>query len=297
MTDDKNSKELTKLAVALDDGYGAFGKGLKALLDKVEEQDAVIERLDQRMNGLEVGYHKTVTQLLAKQPAENLTVVSDEKEQTLIETESVHGKAMREIADSAKNTLALFKKQENVRGSKPFNRLTIHCADTQPTWFDKNTLGGVEEIRRWHTNPKPRGNGWSDIGYHFLGGRRGNVVKGRPMRRNGAHVLGENANNMGFCLFGGKGGKGYRGRSSNDENFLDIYTRDQLIATLGFIIAFGEFFELYLSRDDYLNFKFVSGHNDYTNMRTCPNFQVKKFVKNNFTTLTQARKLITQDKA
>jgi N-acetylmuramoyl-L-alanine amidase len=26
--------------------------------------------------------------------------------------------------------------------------------------------GNMKEIRRWHTDPKPKGNGWSDIGYH-----------------------------------------------------------------------------------------------------------------------------------
>lgn len=43
---------------------------------------------------------------------------------------------------------------------KKLKYLVIHCTDTPPG--RKVTAG---EIWQWHTAPKPRGNGWSKVGY------------------------------------------------------------------------------------------------------------------------------------
>lgn len=77
-------------------------------------------------------------------------------------------------------------------------KLIIHAADT-PADMDI----GAEEIRRWHVDPKPRGNGWSDIGYHYVIRRNGEIEKGRPDTRQGAHAAGHNAGSLGICLVGG----------------------------------------------------------------------------------------------
>jgi N-acetylmuramoyl-L-alanine amidase len=73
----------------------------------------------------------------------------------------------------------------------------IHCSDT-PDTLDI----GAAEIRGWHTAKPPKGNGWSDIGYHFVIRRDGTVEGGRPLARIGAHCAGHNADSVGTCLVG-----------------------------------------------------------------------------------------------
>jgi Negative regulator of beta-lactamase expression len=62
---------------------------------------------------------------------------------------------------------------------------------------------GAETIRRWHTDPEPRGRGWTDIGYHFVIRRNGSVENGRDVERPGAHAYGYNEDSIGVCLVGG----------------------------------------------------------------------------------------------
>ncbi len=78
-------------------------------------------------------------------------------------------------------------------------------------------FGDAPQIRSWHTMPKPRGNGWSDIGYHrvILNGIRragqqydrtidGRVEQGRADTVQGAHcaAAGMNRVTLGLCLVG-----------------------------------------------------------------------------------------------
>lgn len=79
--------------------------------------------------------------------------------------------------------------------------------------------GNVPEVRRWHTLPPPKGNGWSDIGYHFLilnqyptyyswnkkvpsPSHNGLVQTGRPANMQGAHEQKYNHRSIGVCLVG-----------------------------------------------------------------------------------------------
>lgn len=82
--------------------------------------------------------------------------------------------------------------------------IVIHCADT-PAQMDI----GANEIRQWHTDPPPRGNGWRDIGYHYVIRRDGTLEFGRDESVPGAHVAGHNAHSIGICLVGGKDGADY----------------------------------------------------------------------------------------
>lgn len=61
---------------------------------------------------------------------------------------------------------------------------------------------GVTQIRDWHVN----GNGWSDVGYHYVIRRNGSVEQGRPVERSGAHARGHNAASIAACLVGGVDG-------------------------------------------------------------------------------------------
>lgn len=80
---------------------------------------------------------------------------------------------------------------------RSIKRIVVHVADT-PDTLDI----GAAEIRQWHTDPKPRGNGWSDIGYHKVVRKGGIVELGRPEERSGAHVAGHNSDTVAICWVG-----------------------------------------------------------------------------------------------
>lgn len=91
---------------------------------------------------------------------------------------------------------------------REITQIVIHCSDT-PAGMDI----GAKEIREWHTAPKPKGNGWRDIGYHYVIRRDGVLETGRDLDGDGdideevgAHAAGHNANSIGICMVGG--GKG-----------------------------------------------------------------------------------------
>ena len=87
----------------------------------------------------------------------------------------------------------------------------IHCSATQA---DANV--DVEDIRKWHTDPRPRGNGWSRLGYHFFIKRSGVVQSGLSPDLVGIHVRGFNSQSLGICLEGGLDDKG-----KPEDNFTD----------------------------------------------------------------------------
>lgn len=75
-------------------------------------------------------------------------------------------------------------------------KIILHCTATPG-----NERGdvNVETVRRWHV----KGNGWADIGYHFLVRRDGTVERGRPLDIPGAHTRGHNAESIGIAFSGG----------------------------------------------------------------------------------------------
>ena len=77
---------------------------------------------------------------------------------------------------------------------RPIHKIIWHCSATK-----EDVPVSVEQIRDWHVN----GNGWSDIGYHFVVELDGSVKAGRPVSRMGAHVRGHNRDSIGICYVGG----------------------------------------------------------------------------------------------
>ena len=132
------------------------------------------------------------------------------------------------------------------------NKIIIHCAAT-PDGKDYT----VEQIRQWHTSPKPKGNGWKDIGYHFVIYRDGSVHPGRPIEQIGAHTSGYNANSIGICYIGGcaKDGKTPK----------DTRTTEQKAALVKLVTEL---------RRRFPNAS-VHGHNEFAN-KACPSFNVQK---------------------
>ncbi len=78
--------------------------------------------------------------------------------------------------------------------SRVIDEIILHCTAT-PEGIDYT----VEQVRDWHV----RGNGWSDIGYHFLIGLDGTIHVGRDIEKIGAHCTGHNSRSIGISYVGG----------------------------------------------------------------------------------------------
>ena len=123
--------------------------------------------------------------------------------------------------------------------------LIVHCSDT-PDSKDVN----AEFIHKMHLD-----NGWDGIGYHKVILRSGKIENGRPEFWIGAHVKGLNKSSLGVCLIGSK-----------------IFTDVQLNSLKRVLLQWKKKFP---------NAK-ILGHRDSTKTdKTCPNFDVKKWVKLN----------------
>ena len=134
---------------------------------------------------------------------------------------------------------------------RKINKIIIHCSAT-PEGKDFT----VQQIRQWHTTPKPKGNGWLDIGYHFVIYRDGSVHAGRPVDQIGAHTSGYNANSIGICYIGGCAADGKTPK--------DTRTEAQRLALVALV---KELKASYPSAT-------VHGHNEFAN-KACPSFIVK----------------------
>jgi len=139
---------------------------------------------------------------------------------------------------------------QNVR---KINNIIIHCSATYP-----NMDIGAEDIRRWHTE----GNGWSDIGYHYVICRDGTVETGRSEERVGAHVAGHNADSIGVCMVGGLS---RNNRSTNNFTKHQWRSLDELVTRL---------VENYPEAA-------VKGHNDFTAAKTCPEIDIQSWWADN----------------
>lgn len=82
-------------------------------------------------------------------------------------------------------------------GARRIGFVVIHtCGD------GRNRDASAAAIRAYHMAPKPRGRGWSDIGYNFWIRMSGLVEMGRPLARVPAHATGFNVNSYGIGLAG-----------------------------------------------------------------------------------------------
>lgn len=122
-------------------------------------------------------------------------------------------------------------------------RLIIHCS-ASPDEIDL----GVAEINKWH---KVRGfsayDGKTFCGYHYVVRRDGTIEQGRPEGIVGAHTAGHNTGSLGLCWIG-MGRLGARQRQSIIELCVALLRRHNL------------------------NENDIHGHNDFTDRKTCPNF-------------------------
>lgn len=132
--------------------------------------------------------------------------------------------------------------------------LVIHCSASNLPKHDD-----ISVIDAWH---KQRG--FKGVGYHFFITSNGTLQAGRPLDDDpviekeeiGAHVLGVNLESIGVCL---------SGIDSNDFTKAQFKTLkdliDRLLETMDFEIV---------------------GHNFFTRLKTCPNFDWRSWVKKNY---------------
>lgn len=144
------------------------------------------------------------------------------------------------------------------KSKRRIDLILVHCTATA-----EGKDYTVEQIREWHTAPKPKGNGWSDIGYHYVIYRDGSIHEGRDVDVSGAHCEGHNAHSIGIVYVGGceKDGKTTK----------DTRTEEQKTALLSLL------FELRKLYPDAV----IAGHRDYDRHgKTCPSFDAKREYRN-----------------
>ena len=133
--------------------------------------------------------------------------------------------------------------------------IVVHCSDTI-----EGQNFTIDDIRRWHTAPKPKGNGWQDIGYHYVIHLDGSIHKGRDESVVGAHVEGYNKNSIGVCYIGGKEAGTFRAKDTRTPA-----QKESLIRLLMQLVV------------KYPDAQIV-GHRDLAN-RKCPCFDAKNEYK------------------
>jgi N-acetylmuramoyl-L-alanine amidase len=142
---------------------------------------------------------------------------------------------------------------------RKIEHVVLHCSATRAIQDI-----GAKEIKQWHTTPKPRGNGWADIGYHFVIRRDGTLENGRDVNRVGAHVANHNSRTIGVCLVGGLANKApYK----PEDNFTPAQwaTLKTLLTDLSKTYTFT-----------------VLGHRDFPGVaKACPCFDARTWAKKN----------------
>lgn len=136
---------------------------------------------------------------------------------------------------------------------RPVHKLIIHCSST-PEGHDVT----IDDIRAWHTAPTQRGgNGWRDIGYHYVVHLDGSVHRGRLESTTGAHCAGHNHDSIGICYVGGLADDGFTPKDTRTPAQREAMKK--LVAEL-------------LGRYPGAA---VLGHNDLNPRKACPCFRVE----------------------
>ncbi len=125
--------------------------------------------------------------------------------------------------------------------------IALHCS-ASPVTLDI----GAKEIRQWHKAKK-----WSDIGYHYVIRLNGKVELGRALYKSGSHIQGWNQSSIGVCYIGGV---------DSDKKPLDTMNEKQEAAFRAIVKTL---------RAQYGPLE-VYGHNDFTDAKACPSFQVSE---------------------
>lgn len=129
--------------------------------------------------------------------------------------------------------------------------IVIHCTDTLPT-------AKVESIQKYWKNKL----GWKSPGYHYIIKQDGEVVQLLDESKISNGVLGFNKESINLSYIGG--------RSKEGKN-KDTRTKSQQHSMFDLIIELTERYPKAI----------IKGHGEFPNQggRTCPNFNVKKWLE------------------
>lgn len=119
----------------------------------------------------------------------------------------------------------------------------VHCSSS-----DLEIHDNIETIRLWHI-----ARGFTDIGYNFVILKNGTICNGRPIEKIPAHIYGHNKNSIGVCLTGDK-----------------IFSSDQFASLKKLLIELMDKYKL-TPLD-------VLPHKAFNKNKTCPNFDLEKFL-------------------
>lgn len=147
-------------------------------------------------------------------------------------------------------------------------KLIIHETDTPLTM---KVTG--EMIYDWHTSPKPKGRGWSKVGYSDLFRRNGSIeqlveynedewITGNEIT-NGAR--GFNGVSRHICLVGGR-----------DKNGKTIFGKIQKLYTLKQIKSLTDYVRRFLALHPDCE---ILGHYQVNDHKVCPGFDVPKYLR------------------
>jgi N-acetylmuramoyl-L-alanine amidase len=124
------------------------------------------------------------------------------------------------------------------------NKIILHCSATPD---DSVVQFGASDIRQWHLK-----RGFSDIGYHLVIRRDGEIETGRPQNAVGAHCEGHNENTLGICYIGTK-----RPTPAQLASLCSVYA-------------------LYFKKLE-IDFNNWFGHYEFTDKKECPCFSMDLF--------------------
>jgi N-acetylmuramoyl-L-alanine amidase len=127
--------------------------------------------------------------------------------------------------------------------------IIVHCSATSPSMDI-----GKEEITDWHVN----GNGWLNLGYHYVIRRCGIIEVGRPLDVVGSHVYGYNSRSVSVCLVGGV----EEDKVTPSDNFEQKQYKN-LLLTLGFL------HQIYPTAQ-------ICTHNSLDPSKACPSFSQER---------------------
>lgn len=127
------------------------------------------------------------------------------------------------------------------------NRIILHCSATR-----EGKDFSADTIRDWHV----KGNGWSDIGYHWVIRLDGSIEVGRPLEKSGAHTKGHNKDSVGVCYIGGLDENGKPKDTMNPEQ-----EKAWRMIVLSLRTLYGDLT--------------IHGHNEFS-AKACPSFIVKE---------------------
>jgi N-acetylmuramoyl-L-alanine amidase len=132
---------------------------------------------------------------------------------------------------------------------REITEVIVHCAATP-----EGKPFTVDDVRRWH-----RQQGWTDVGYHYVIGLRGELWMGRDVDIQGAHCAagGHNRKSIGVCYIGGVARDGKTPK--------DTRTPEQKATLLKLLT---DLRKLYPGMRIY-------GHHDFERGKACPSFDAK----------------------